>query len=290
MSHRASRSRTPQLRRRTAAIAAALALGWLAAGSGRAHDTWLLPAQSTAAPGKPLALAMTSGMAFPQEETAIAATRVARSGARLGGGEGPLASKDGDSALAFTAELGQAGIATLFVELHPRTLDLTPEDVTHYLEEIGAPAAVVARWQATPEPRRWRESYRKNVKTFVRVGEPGEDRSWERPVGSPLELVPAQDPTALHAGDRLAVRLLRDGAPAAGVTVGLVRAGDPAGTNLLTGADGSATFALEREGWYLLRATDLRPASGKDLDWESDFATLTLEVKSAAPAHGHGSR
>ena len=45
------------------------------------------------------------------------------------------------------------------------------------------------------------------MKTFVRVGESGADRSWEQPVGIALEIVPAKDPTALRAGDELTVRL-----------------------------------------------------------------------------------
>ena len=256
----------------------------------RAHDTWLLPAQSRVEPGASVSLGMTSGMDFPKDESAIAANRVGRSGVRVGDAERPFArQEEGEQALRLAVELPRPGIATAWIELAPRTIDLTPDDVAHYLEEIGAPAAVLARWQAMPEPRRWRESYRKHVKTFVRVGDGASDRSWAEPVGSPLELVPEQDPTAFRAGDQLTVRLLRGGAPASGLTVAMVRAGEPAAVHRQTGADGRASFTLEHEGWYLVRATDVRPATGKDLDWESDFATLTLEVTGGGQAHQHGS-
>ena len=36
--------------------------------------------------------------------------------------------------------------------------------------------------------------------------------------------------------------------------------------------------------------TDLRPATGPDLDWESDFATLTFEALAAAAKDPGGSR
>lgn len=38
-------------------------------------------------------------------------------------------------------------------------------------------------------------------------------------------------------------------------------------------------FRLNRAGRWLLRGTDVRKAVRSDADWESDFATLTLEVK-----------
>jgi hypothetical protein len=245
-----------------------------------AHDTWLLPRHGQVEAGESADFSMTSGMAFPENETAIDPDRIARSGVRLGGTTAGFdAPRPGEHALVLSAALRRRGVATVWAETKPRTIDLDADDVAHYLEEIGALAAVLARWQAAPEPRRWRESYRKHVKSFVRVGDPGEDRSWAEPVGSALELVPERDPTALGAGDELGLRLLRSGAPAAGATVALVRAGEQGAVMRTADAEGKVTFALPAAGWYLARATDLRPATGPDLDWESDFATLTLEVK-----------
>jgi hypothetical protein len=35
---------------------------------------------------------------------------------------------------------------------------------------------------------------------------------------------------------------------------------------------------LDKAGRWLLRGTDLRESTKKDIDWESDFTTLTIEV------------
>ena len=265
------------------AIASALLLA-LGAGAARAHDTWLLPVPLRVKPGKAVRLEMTSGMAFPKLESPIGPDRIASQGVRLGGREmtfgDPRVSK---KALMLSAKLDRTGVATVWVDLHPRTLELTAEDVEHYFEEIGASAAVRERWQSTPEPRRWRESYVKHVKTFVQVGAPAGDRSWSEPVGSTFELVPERDPTGLYAGDELVVRLLRNGSPVAGVTVGLLRGGETKSVDRPSGEDGRVTFTIGAAGWYLVRSTDLRPATRPDLDWESDFATLTFEAKAAAP-------
>ena len=266
---------------RRGALAAALTVAVAALGTApaRAHDTWLLPDQPKVDAGQPVTFAITSGMAFPAEETAIDDERVARSAVRLAGAQEPFAGqREGERALHLSVVLARTGIATAWVELRPRSIELTPDQVSHYVEEIGAPAEVLARWQAMPEPRRWREAYRKHTKTFVRVGEAAEDRSWSEPVGSPVELVPEQDPTALTAGDELTILLLRGGAPAAGANVALVHAGGERAVVRATDAGGRVTFPLARAGWYLIRSTHLRPADAADLEWEADFATLTVRV------------
>ena len=280
---RFSSKRTGEERRRlslgrriaiVALVAAALAI------PATAHDTWLLPRHGAVKAGRSVDFAMTSGMAFPKDESAIDPDRVARGGVRLGGvTEDFDARREGRRALRLSADLERPGIATVWIELKPRSIELTADQVAHYVEEIGAGPAVLTRWESMPEPRRWREAYRKHAKSFVRVGEPGADRSWAEPVGSPLELVPERDPTALRAGDDLPLKLLRGGAPAAGASVALQREGEQRAVTRTTDAEGRVAFPLPRGGWYLVRSTDLRPAAGGDLDWEADFATLTVEVE-----------
>jgi uncharacterized GH25 family protein len=51
----------------------------------RAHDTWLLPATRLVSLGATVDLDLTSGMAFPQLETAIKPERVEKAGYPLGG-------------------------------------------------------------------------------------------------------------------------------------------------------------------------------------------------------------
>ncbi|HEV8632004.1 MAG TPA: DUF4198 domain-containing protein [Thermoanaerobaculia bacterium] len=252
----------------------------LGATAAAAHDTWLLPSRSSSRAGARVLLAMTSGMAFPRNETAIDPARIAAASMRLAGSTTPLTvHKRGSDALALDVTPARAGVATLWVELHPRTLALTPEQVTEYLEEIGAPAEVRERWEKAATPRRWRESYVKHAKTFVRVGMPTADHSWAEPVGMSFELIPEQDPTAVRSSEHITLRLLRHGAPAAGVAVALVaEGGGPAVLHTTDGA-GRVTFELGRSGRWMARATELRPSSREELDWESEFTTLTFTVR-----------
>ena len=245
-----------------------------------AHDTWLLARSSVVQPGTPVVLDLTSGMAFPANETAIKPDRVARAGVRIAGSTSDL--KDRRSAaksLQFTVRLAKPGVAVAWVELAPKSIDLKPAQVKEYLDEIGASEAVRLAWKEMPEPRRWRELYSKYAKAYLRVGQPQEDRSWAEPVGMALEIVPEKDPTSLRPGEELPVRVLRQGQPLPTFAVGLVRQGDHHGLLKTTDGQGRVAFPIAKAGRWLLRATEVRRTARSEADWESDFTTLTFEVR-----------
>lgn len=265
-------------RHRRSGAAALLLL--LTASAAPAHDTWILPAHVSIAAGAPLALEATSGMGFPATEFAILPERVSAARVRLAGKTSDLAAAAGGKrSLHLSTIPAGEGIACVWLETKPKSIDLKPAQVREYLEEIGADESVGRTWSATPGGR-WRELYSKHAKTFVAVGVTGADadRSWETPVGMRLEIVPESDPIRVRAGDRLAVRLLRDGLPAAGFPLGMVLSGEKAGVLRKTDPEGRAVFELARKGWVLIRATELRRCDSPDCDWTSDFSTLTLRV------------
>jgi uncharacterized GH25 family protein len=245
-----------------------------------AHDTWLLPSRLAVPAGTEVTLDLTSGMAYPAPETAVKPDRVARAGGRLAGQTFDLAGRTAaPKSLRFKAKLAAPGVATLWVDLAPKSIELKPAEVEEYLDEIGASAEVRKGWAEAGKDRRWRELYTKHAKTFVRVGNPAADRSWAEPTGMALEIVPDKDPTALRPGDELPLRVLADGKPLANFPLGLVREGDKKGLLRATDAEGRVTFHLDRSGRWLLRGTQLRRSSKPETDWESDFTTLTLEVR-----------
>lgn len=258
----------------TAAGLVGLALG--GASPAIAHDTWLLPVRFAVAPGAAVEADLTSGMAFPRLESGVAADRLVATGLRVASRQASLEpSRSGATALHLSATAGAPGIAVLWVATRPRTLSLTPAQVEEYLPEIGASEAVAARWR---RQQRWRETYAKLAKTFVRVGDAGADRSWEAPVGLELEIVPLDDPTALVAGRAFRLRVLRAGRPLAGFAVSAVAAGGRAPAMRTTAGDGTIAFTLDRPGAWLLRGTLLEESRAPDTDWQSLFTTLTVSV------------
>jgi len=243
-----------------------------------AHDTWLLPASHAVAVGARLELALTSGMAFPRLESALKAERLASRGVRLAGQGRPLeVGAPSASALKLAATLDHPGLATIWIETHPRPITLGPKQVEEYLDEIGVKDTIGRQWKASGQ-QGWREVYVKLAKTYVRVGDAAGDRSWAEPVGLALEIVPETDPTAIRAGDDMPVRVIWQGKPLAGFPVGAV--GPDSVVTRTTDAGGRAAFRLDRAGRWMLRGTLLREGSSSEADWHSHFTTLTL---SAAP-------
>jgi uncharacterized GH25 family protein len=243
-----------------------------------AHDTWLLPRHARVPVGGAVVLDLTSGMQFPKNEVPVKPDRLEKTSVRLRGKDVAISDRSLEkNALRLRVSLAEAGIATLSAESKPRTLELKPKEVREYLAEIGAWETVGKQWSSEGTGR-WRETYVKHTKTFVRVGEPKADDSWREPLGMALELVPEKNPTQLKPGDELPVRVMRDGRPVPGLSVGLAAAGDTKGTLRISDSAGRVTFPLPRPGWWLLRATRLEKSSKPDEDWESHFATLTVFV------------
>lgn len=250
-------------------------IAWPAA----AHDTWLQPRRAAVLPGTIAQLDLTSGDKFAAFETAIKSDRIAAARARLNGKtfDIPPGSPEKKS-FELRVPLSDPGVATLWLSLAPHSIELNRKQVQHYLDDINAPALLTQAWFAGKGAKPWREIYSKHAKTFVRVGRPKADRSWSEPVGMALEIVPEKDPTQLRAGDELPVRVLRNGAPLADFSLGIVHEGKTNRSFQKTDSAGRAVFKLPRAGKWLLRGTELRSSHKPAVDWESDFTTMLFEV------------
>jgi uncharacterized GH25 family protein len=253
--------------------------GCALAATAHAHDTWLLPAQFSVAAGATVGFDLSSGTAFAELDAAIDPARVTHAASRLHGQTLPL---EGMSASAHSlhaqATMAAAGVATVWIELAPQLIELTPAQVEAYLAEIAAPDLVKRRWLVS-RPQRWRERYTKHAKTFLRVADVAStDRSWAQPVGMYLEIVPQSDPTQLLAGDTLVVQVLRDGGSLPGFALAVEHEGDASEQTQRTDGGGNASFHLDRPGRWLVHGTWLLAVADPDADWESHFTTLTLDV------------
>jgi hypothetical protein len=253
----------------------------------QAHDTWLLPANLRVPVGREVRMGLTSGMAFPADDFAILPARVKRADVRLGGATRSLpAPRSGALALVYRWVPRTPGVATVAVSLAPRALTLRGALIEEYLAEIDASPAIRAEWTGSAP---WREVYTKHAKTFVRVDaatppadapdSSGRDTSWAQPCGLDLELIPALDPTRLRAGDSLPVRVLYRGRPLADFAVGAeAESGRAPVAFARTDGAGVARVALPVAGRWLLKGTQLRRVHERDVDWRSDFTTLTIAV------------
>lgn len=251
----------------------------LAAGTANAHDTWLL-SRTVAPESGNWTFDLTSGMAFPTLESAIAVDRVAVAHYRSAENTQDIAPgiSSGHS-LVFQTNAGKPGTGTAWVSLKPRQLELEASKIGEYLDEIGASAALRATVKQQAG-RRWREVYTKHAKTFTSstASQATTDRSWSQPTQQTLEIVPDVNPAQLKAGDTLKVHVLKHGKPFAGFVVGIVGEKNTSISFQTTDANGRVAFAIPGQGRWMLRGTDLRAAAKPDIEWESDFTTLTFDV------------
>jgi uncharacterized GH25 family protein len=264
-------------------VAATFTLAFAAVAS--AHDTWLISATNVGRVGVPLQFDLTSGETFPIDDFAIVPSRVARALVREASFTRTLGRPaTAPVALEYRWTPKFAGVATIGIELHPTTLVLEPRLIDDYLGEINASDEVRSTWKSLGAGQKWTEAYTKHAMTFVRVSPVNKDsawtadKSWTRPMGLGLELVPERDPTALYAGDTLVVRVLRKGRPLAGFSVGAIREGRTKATFFKTDSTGRAGVVVDADGRWLLNGTNLRRATSGSTVWESDFVTATVHV------------
>jgi hypothetical protein len=111
------------------------------------------------------------------------------------------------------------------------------------------------------------------------------DGHYSRRVGAALELIPEADPSRLRIGDRLPVRLLAGGEPAAGVEVDFSQGDGAARAAGRTDAAGRVEIPITAGGqWRLHAVVRRRSAEPQAAEWERTSASLTFAVaETSAP-------
>ena len=248
----------------------------------RGDDAWLKPERFKATPGATLRFQILAAERFSVDRTSPIAVADYGVKGRLGAEliTAAFVDKDRDRAV-FSVTLIGPGHAVIAGELGPVFLEKSADAIEARLREIHAGEALREAWGRQTVETPWREHLRRYVKTFVRVGEPSlANEDWARALGAPLEIVPERDPTKLRAGDRLSVRVLREGAPLQNFALNFTTADDSRDHVMFTDLAGRAEITLDAAALWLVHGTDLRLAEkprGNET-WVSAFVSLTLEV------------
>lgn len=244
-----------------------------------AHDLWLIPPAKVEA-GKAVQIRANVGMDFPKSEHAPdTSAYLKRVVVNPDGttGEVAAAGKDGDSGLmAFTPKM--PGVYVVGVQTKARVLTLDAAAFNEYLVSDGLPHIYRLRAKEKTLDQPGKERYSKSPKVLLKVGEGKGDAT--KPIGLPLEIVPARDPFALKPGDTLKVRVLFDGKPLAAAHLGWDHPGDgepPSGT-VRTDTKGEALVPIAKTGLMTLRLTHMTRPKAAEYEWESFWTTLTWIV------------
>ena len=255
-----------------------------------AHDFWIQPARYAPPPGSLLGVELRVGDHGQGELVARDSERIERFVLVDGEGERSIPGREGANP-AGIVRVGDSGTAVLGFRSHPSYLELAAEPFEQYLREEGLDGVLEERAERGEHERAGRERYARCAKAIVYTG--GEAAGHDRLLGFPLELVPKEHPSKFTlAGGTGTYRLslLRDDAPLAGALVEAISLaeGDAAGAGARkvvatrTDASGVAVFELPGGGRWLFAAVSMERVEDRSrVDWESQWASLTVELANA---------
>lgn len=243
----------------------------LAAGTAAAHDSFIVPPGPLVA-GAPIRLQITSSSFFPEPESAIRPARVARLSARAG--ETALIPTLAAGEVAMQVTLAwpttvpehQNGIVVA-VDLGAWNIDVSADEIDHYMDEIGAPSDIRSSVRAAvARDGVLKETYTKHLKLMTCI-DLCEHLAPSRSSGSALEFVSADE----------SWQLLENGQPVRNQAVFAVTEAE--GRNrLTTDSLGRVVLPEGLTGPVFLTAVILRaPAEGSDR-FTSSWAALTLDA------------
>lgn len=268
---------------RSSALALGVALSGFGVGAlAWGHDYWLLVDRWRLAPGADVVLSLWVGDDFvPEEERAWArgrALRFARVSSR--GVEDLLGRPLEDARPLLTVRVPTAGGQLFVLDRNVARIELPADRFERYLRDEGLDAIVEARRARGESGRPGRERYTRYLKAFAQAGG-AYDAVATRVVGQTFELVARHDLARARVGGSAGFVARFRGAPLAGVTVeALSRVGDDVRrARAVTNARGEVDFTLDREGTWLVRATQMVRCEGcADADWESFWSSYSFGV------------
>lgn len=260
-----------------------------------AHEFWISPASWQVAPGERATILINVGDRFPDATSLTAPERV--DSVRLVGPGGqvpvPPPYRPAKNSLAASVQVPTAaGTYIGVVVIKPRFIEIKAPDFQRYLAHEGLDTVIAERARAGESTRPGRERYSRFGKTLIRVGGAQAGAHATRPVGLRIELVPLTDPTTVKPGERCRFRLLFDGKPVAGATVGAIYASAKGGADewpltARTDAQGEVEFTLSDRGPWLVRSVHMVRRTGEEgseaADWESYWASLSFALGPGGP-------
>ncbi len=270
----------PRLPWRVLVVVAALASG---AGTLAAHDLFLrlnhyfLPANTA------VRVPVLNGT-FRKSESVVARDRVA--GLTLVG-PGGSASLDTTTLTArrdtsfISLRTGGEGTYVLGLSVKPRDVSYTGAEFDDYLKAEGYDDVLAERIRSGNRESGKRR-YATHVKAVFQVGATPSE-AYSTVLGYSAEIVPAENPYQLKRGGTLPLRCLIDGRPVVGLVVTAGGQG-PRGVaitaaRITTDAEGIARIPLTSAGRWYVKFAKVRQSSEPGLNYESQRATLTFDVR-----------
>ena len=228
---------------------------------------------------------------FDKSENTISRDRIITS--TVTGPDYKFEAKDADwydkgKATHLRFKTGKSGTYLAGVSTRSRVIELSAEDFNSYLEHDGVVNVLEERKQSGKDGNSARESYAKSAKILLQVGDSKTD-DYKDVMGYPVEFIPLSNPYSAKSGSKLSFQLLKDGKPLANQ---LVYAGNRAPSEkpdthghthddaaMKTDGNGKFTIDIDHAGYWYLRTIHMVESDDPNLEYVSNWGTLTFEVK-----------
>lgn len=248
-----------------------------------AHDFYLLPSAFSITPGTKIKIAFHNGDSFPQSEAAPSLARLQEAQLLFAGGKIAVEGlqTEGKYVLGTVAIPEHPGDLVVSARTVPNLIELPSEQFLAYLKEEGLSSVMQWRSQHNESQKPGRERYSKFAKSLLVSGAP--DDFYQHVIGFPIEIVPKIDPSTLHAGSSLPVKIIFQGKPAAGLQVeaAWTESGQSKTTVVgRTDEGGLLSIPLSSAGRWRLHSLKMERCTEPAVaDWESFWTSLTFEIR-----------
>ncbi|MBX2816911.1 MAG: DUF4198 domain-containing protein [Saprospiraceae bacterium] len=234
-------------------------------------------------PGQETELYLFNG-SFDNSENIITRDRIVNAKVVGGGKEMEIPTDnywDKDEATFLRIGVGAEGTYMAGISTLPRILEMSAGDFKDYLVHEGLSDLVSERARNGNEDQSAREKYSKHVKCLLQVGET-HSADYEKILGYPIEFIPLSNPYAMKVGDALSMRLLYKGEPLANevVRTGYKTNGKVySGKTVRTNEEGICSIDINSPGKWYAATIHIHESDEGELDYESNWATLTFALK-----------
>ena len=178
---------------------------------------------------------------------------------------------------------GDEGTYVAGISTKPRTIELSGEKFTDYLEHEGLTRILSDRKKKGTSDKTAKEKYSKHVKAILQVDKKRTDH-FSTQLDYPIEFVPLKNPYYLSVGDEMSFKLLYLGQPLVNQTVHISsrknleeKGKDEIAST--TDKNGEVSFKIDTKGHWYIATIHMLESEEEGLDYESNWATLTFEVK-----------
>ncbi|MBA7579387.1 hypothetical protein ES708_21257 [subsurface metagenome] len=167
--------------------------------------------------------------------------------------------------------------------INAKIIELSAEEFNEYLHHEELIDVLANRKKNELTNLSVREKYSKHVKALFQVSGKRTNH-FDIVLGYPIEFVPNNNPYVLSKGDKLSLRLLKEGKLLTNQMVhysSRLNAGSHSAVEKSTRTDenGTLTIELDQVGRWYVATIYMVKAAEENIDYVSNWATLTFEVR-----------